>query len=106
MKTTDFPLLAAFEHAIQSNPDGKYKGAVINFDGRRGSPDQRIQFAELREAIISALLDNLRSRFPRVDIIDAMQVNRCTLYNFLTKEKHSYNMTIVSRTATNYGKTL
>ena len=37
--------------------------------------DQRQQFARDRDAIINAIQENIRARFPDLDLLDAMQVN-------------------------------
>lgn len=63
------------ESELTSEPVNHFKGNKISMDPARGEKDgQRQAFIKIRATILSKLRDNLDKRFPRVDILDAMQV--------------------------------
>ena len=80
MQEEDGYNLALFKQELEDNPDGKFKGQVIQVDPRRGAggQNQREEFQALRARILGLLLRNIQDRFPHVDLLDAMQV--CTQY--------------------------
>jgi len=78
----DGPILAAFHQEFHQNH--RFKGNAINTQsrGRQNRDDQDDeqnqgqlgQFRRLRVQVLTSLLENINRRFPRMDLVDAMQV--------------------------------
>ena len=47
---------------------------IVTRPERRGRQNQRVAFGEVREKLIDNALANLEARFPRSDLLEAMQV--------------------------------
>jgi len=63
------------EQEIAEEPVNTFKGNPIKYDAERGQKvQQRESFSVTRRTVLLKLQDNLQSRFPRVDLLDAMQV--------------------------------
>lgn len=55
-------------------PENVFKGVTLSdARGRRGGNQQEV-FRTIREELLTTLHGNIRGRFPRVDILEAMQV--------------------------------
>ena len=68
--------LIRFHTDLDSPPAGSYMGNPIKFTTRRGQVGQLELFRVLCEEVLTSLVANLRRWFPRVDLLDAMQVNK------------------------------
>ncbi|XP_074662800.1 zinc finger protein 862-like [Tubulanus polymorphus] len=67
------------ESLRQYELNGAYKNSVIVMNGRNcGLQQQQRQFENLRNQLITDLINNLNRRFPQVDIIDAMKKSLST----------------------------
>jgi hypothetical protein len=53
---------------------GKFYGYEISTAGRRNAPQQEPLFKIVREDFLTLLIENIETRFARVDLLDAMQV--------------------------------
>ncbi|CAB3992558.1 Hypothetical predicted protein [Paramuricea clavata] len=52
-----------------------FKSMKITYTAaRRGQPEQRQLFAEVKEELLNNLVANIEARFPQVDLITAMQI--------------------------------
>ena len=74
LRRSNGPVLTAMERELNATPVGHFKGAAIDFTPRRGEPDQRRRFQEIRLAFLNVLIANLRARFHHVELLSAMQV--------------------------------
>ena len=76
METHDGPFLSNMVTEIKVDPvNSCFKGNSIKFNPARGEKQgQRETFANIREAVLQKLQANISSRFPRVDLLHAMQV--------------------------------
>ena len=75
MRETNGSFLTRFHTDLDSPPAGSYMGNPIKFTTRRGQDGQLELFRVLCEKVLTSLVANLR-RFLRVDLLDAMQVNK------------------------------
>ncbi|KAJ7394643.1 hypothetical protein OS493_000463 [Desmophyllum pertusum] len=62
------------EAEINAAPIGQFKGSEIDFRARRGEPDQRQKFEQVKLEFINLLIGNIRARFPNVDLLSAMEI--------------------------------
>lgn len=74
LRRSNGPVLTAMERDLSAAPVGHIKGAATDFTPRRGEPDQRRRFQEIRLAFLNPLIANLHARFPHVELLSAMQV--------------------------------
>ena len=83
MKTVNQKFLQDFLNyaANAANDQVTFYGITLNTQGGRGNHerDQIVAFGDDKQAFITAVQDNIRSRFPQLDLLDAMQV-RCIDY--------------------------
>ena len=67
-------LLSAMESELTKEPLGMFKGTRISYTAKRGQPEQKELFQRVRRQLLDQLLENLRSRFPKIALLAAMQV--------------------------------
>ena len=73
------PLFSAMESDLMEEPLGTFKGAIINYAGKRGQPEQKELFQRVRQ-FLNQLLENLRTRFLKIALLTAMQIFEPALY--------------------------
>lgn len=76
MRTEDGPRLAKFHETVTAE-DGKFCGVELEVCGRRNRPDQKAEFNAVRWEFLESLLNNLQTRFKKIDLLEAMQVDVC-----------------------------
>lgn len=74
LRNTNGPVMTAMEAEINAAPIGQFKGSEIDFRARRGEPDQRQKFEQVKLEFINLLIGNIRARFPNVDLLSAMEI--------------------------------
>lgn len=72
MRTQDGPFLNNLHTSLTT--DNVFKGVNVHTEPRRGDPEQRQAFQNLREEILRTLHSNITDRFPPVELLDAMKV--------------------------------
>ena len=68
------PLLSAMENELTEEPLGIFKGTRINYTSKRGQPKQKELFQRVRLQFLDQLLENLKSHFPKIALLAAMQI--------------------------------
>lgn len=48
---------------------GYFKNMKITFTARRGQPEQRQRFAEVKEELLNNLVANIEAQFPQIDLL-------------------------------------
>ena len=80
MVNDDGTFLHSFHEELGSDPVDQFKGNPIKSTGQRRGGDEKEAFRRIRVEVLTNLLTNLRRRFPRVDLIDAMQIFDAAAY--------------------------
>ena len=63
------------ERELAAEEVGYFKGMKITYTAiRRGQPEQRHRFTEVKEELLDNLVANIKARFPQVDLFTAMQI--------------------------------
>lgn len=74
LRNNNGPVMTAMGAKINAAPRGQFKGAHIYCQPRRGEPDQRQKFSEVKLQFLNLLIANIRARFPHVNLLLAMEI--------------------------------